>query len=75
MTIKHPTQEQTLLYSAVRREFARLSETRYSEEFIDLVVSNFVWQYDFKNTALAHKSPGGWAQMLLLELGTTEERE
>lgn len=63
-----PTKEQQLLFSAVNRELKKRSEGRLSDEARYMLVSNFVSNYDFTNSALAHKSAGGWADMLLSEL-------
>ena len=61
-----PTNEQILLFNSIDEELKLRSDL--SESQIHLIAADFVLNYDFSNTALAHKSAGGWAQMILSEL-------
>ncbi len=61
-----PTNEQILLFNSIDEELKLRSDLSESQRH--LIAADFVLNYDFSNTALAHKSAGGWAQMILSEL-------
>lgn len=69
MHITRPSKQQTLLFRAIDRELQRRSGELLSNEERYIIVSNVVSNYDFSNTALGHKSAGGWADMIMSELG------
>lgn len=62
-TIKKPTRQQELLFSAIDRELAK--QSIISESSRHIIVARFVDSYDFTNSASAHKSAGGWAHYLI----------
>lgn len=64
-----PSEQQILLFKAVNREMEKRTKDSMCDEARYMIVSNFVNNYDFSNSALAHKSAGGWADMLISELG------
>ena len=66
--IAKPTKQQILLFKAVNRELEKRTKDSLSDEARYIIVSRFVSDYDFSNSALAHKSAGGWADMLVSEL-------
>ena len=66
--ITKPSKQQILLFKAVNRELEKRTKDTLTDEARYLIVSKFVNEYDFSNTALAHKSAGGWADMLISEL-------
>jgi hypothetical protein len=67
--ITRPSKQQVLLFKAVNRELKMRAGDALSDEERFIIVSNFVSSYDFSNTALGHKSAGGWADMIISELG------
>ena len=68
LTVNKPTEEQRLMYASVLRELKKRSNGTLSVEEIALIVANFVNNYDFSNPAIAHKSAGGWAKLLVRSL-------
>ncbi len=66
--ITKPSKQQILLFKAVNREMEKRTKETLSDEERCMIVSKFVDGYDFSNSALAHKSAGGWADMLISEL-------
>ena len=66
--ITKPSKQQILLFKAVNRELKKRTQDSMSDEARYIIVSNFVSNYDFSNSALAHKSAGGWADMLISEM-------
>ncbi len=66
--ITKPSKQQIMLFKAVNRELEKRTKDSLTNEDRYIIVSNFVSNYDFSNTALAHKSAGGWADMLISEI-------
>jgi len=72
-TIAKPTAKQEMLFRAVDEEIAKRTNIEIlSDAARYMIVSDFVKKYDFSNSALSHKSPGGWAKLILSEIGYTE---
>ena len=65
-----PTTKQILLYEAIDKEMKERSSLSDVER--NFIVSQFVRDFDFSNTAAQHKSAGSWAKMLLRSLDTVE---
>ena len=57
-----------MLFSIVNRELKKRTSDSLSDAARAIIVADFVKNYDFNNSALAHKSAGGWAQMIASEL-------
>ena len=68
VNIAMPSKQQILLFKAVNRELEKRTKGSLSDEARYIIVSNFVSNYDFTNSALAHKSASGWADMLISEM-------
>ena len=60
-----PTKQQEILFSAINRELAK--RTSISDDARHIIVARFVDNYDFSNSAAAHKSASGWAQYLTMK--------
>ena len=67
-TIKRPSEEQCILFEAIDRELKKKAGNILSDTERVLMAAEFVQNYDFANSALAHKSAGGWANLILSEL-------
>ena len=67
-TISKPTREQEMLFSVINRELKKRTSESLSDNARALIVADFVRSYDFSNSAIAHKSAGGWAQMIASEI-------
>lgn len=65
---RRPTENQMVLFNAVRRELIKRANGRLSEDECAFIAANFANKYDFNNSALGHKSAGSWAKILLEEL-------
>lgn len=66
--LEKPTKQQTLLFSAVNIELKKRANNTLTEEERYMIVSNFVYGFDFTSGTLAHKSAGGWVDMILSEI-------
>ena len=65
-----PSRREELLFSAVEHELSKRTQERLSENARHIVVAKFVTDYDFNNSAIAHKSAAGWADLLVERLFT-----
>ena len=63
---KNPTKQQILLFQAIDEELKKKSSLSDTVRYI--IVSRFVDNYDFSNSAIQHKSASGWADMILSEI-------
>ena len=60
-----PSENQLLLFLSLQRELKERAYGSLSDEECTFIAANFAKNYDFGNSALYHKSVGGWAKMLL----------
>ena len=68
-TAQRPSKEQILLFEAIYKELRSRAKDKLTDTERALVVSEFVQNYDFDNSALMHKSSSGWAELILKDLG------
>ncbi len=73
--IRIPDRQEVLLFRALERELKKRATDILSDEQRYMIVADFVSKYDFSNSALAHKSASGWADMILSELEIEAKKE
>ena len=61
-----PNKDKVLLFNALNEELKRRGSLEETTRYI--LAARFVDGFDFDNTAMQHKSVGGWANMILEEI-------
>jgi len=68
LSMTRPTEEQALMFAAISRELKRRAASSLTDDERAIIAARFVDNYDFSNAAIAHKSPRGWAQLIISEI-------